>query len=46
MDITPYSLLIEMGTDVNTLEEAAFSGRLLGDALADYIKNNIKDAEK
>ena len=46
MDITPYSLLVEMGTDVNTLEEAAFSGRLLGDILADYIKNNIKDAEK
>ena len=46
MDITPYSLLVEMGTDVNTLEEAAFSGRLLADVLADYIKNNIKDETK
>ena len=46
MDITPYSLLVEMGTDVNTLEEAAFSGRLLGDVLADYIKNNKKGTEK
>lgn len=46
MDITPYSLLIEVGTDVNTLEEASFSGRLLGDVLADYIKNNAKEDEK
>lgn len=46
MDITPYSLLIEVGTDVNTLEEAAYSGRLLGDVLADYIKYNAKEAEK
>ena len=38
MDLTPYSLLIEVGTDVNTLSEAAYSGRLLGDVLADYIK--------
>ena len=41
MDITPYSLLIEVGTDVNTLEESAYSGRLLGSVLADYIKNNM-----
>ena len=40
MDVTPYSLLIEIGTDVNTLEEAAYSGRLLGDVLADFIKGN------
>ncbi len=38
MDITPYSLLIEVGTDMNTLEEAAYSGRLLGDVLTDLIK--------
>ncbi len=38
MDITPYSLLIEVGTDVNTLDEAAYSGRLLGDVLSDFIK--------
>lgn len=45
MDITPYSLLIEVGTDVNTLAEAAYSGRLLGDILSDYIKNNTKENE-
>ncbi|MBO5935931.1 MAG: stage II sporulation protein P [Clostridia bacterium] len=43
MDLTPYSLLIEVGTDVNTLREAAYSGRLLGDVLADYIKQNKKE---
>ena len=41
MDLTPYSLLLEMGADVNTLEEAIYSGRLIGDVLsvllADYV---------
>lgn len=46
MDLTPYSLLIEVGTDVNTLSEAAYSGRLLGDVLADYIKQNKKEDVK
>lgn len=46
MDITPYSLLIEIGTDVNTLEEAAYSGRLLGDALAQMIKASVRESEK
>ena len=40
MDLTPYSLLIEVGTDMNTLSEAAYSARLLGDALAGFIKEN------
>ena len=38
MDITPYSLLIEVGTDMNTLKEAAYSGRLLADVLSAFIK--------
>ena len=42
MDLTPYSLLAEIGTDMNTLSEAAYSGRLLGDALAEFIKENVK----
>ena len=46
MDLTPYSLLIEVGTDVNTLAEAAYSGRLLGDVLSDFIRENAKGAEK
>lgn len=43
MDITPYSLLVEVGTDVNTLEEAAYSARLLGAALSKLIKENVKN---
>ena len=42
MDLTPYSLLIEVGTDVNTIEEATHSARLLGDSLACLIKESIK----
>lgn len=45
MDLTPYSLLVEVGTDMNTLSEAAYSGRLLGDVLAEFIKENVKTNE-
>jgi len=37
MDVTPYSLLLEMGADANTLEEAVYSGRLMGEALAGLL---------
>lgn len=37
MDETPCSLLLEFGSDTNTLEEAVYAGRLLGEALADLI---------
>ncbi len=43
LDLTPYSLLIETGTDMNTLSEAAYSARLLGDVLAEFIKTNAKE---
>ena len=33
-DLTTGSLLIEMGGHANTLEEAKYSARLVGDALA------------
>ena len=33
-DLTTGSLLIEMGGHANTLEEAKYSGRLVGKALA------------
>jgi stage II sporulation protein P len=33
-NITKGSLLIEIGTEVNTLDEAKYSGELLGKALA------------
>jgi len=38
MDVTPYSLLLEMGADANTLEEAVYSGRLMGEALAGLLE--------
>ena len=42
MDLTPCSLLLEFGSDTNTLEEAVYSGRLLGDALAELILDHAK----
>jgi len=38
MDVTPYSLLLEMGADANTLEEAVYSGRLIGEVLAGMLE--------
>lgn len=38
MDVTPCSLLLEFGTDANTLEEAVYSAQLVGNALADMLK--------
>lgn len=38
MNIGTTSLLIEVGTDANTLEEAVLSGELLGNAIADVLK--------
>lgn len=35
------SLLIEMGSDANTLDEAAYSGRLLGDALSSMLERYV-----
>ena len=40
MNINTGSLLIEVGTDSNTLEEARYSGKLLGKALAQVLQNN------
>ncbi len=37
--VTKGSLLIEVGTDANTLEEAEYSGTLLGTSLARVLKN-------
>lgn len=41
MNVTPCSLLLEMGTDANTLDEAVYSGRLIGDALAELLEENM-----
>ena len=37
MDVTPCSVLLEMGSDSNTLEEAEYSGRLIGTALGKLV---------
>lgn len=37
MDVTENSLLLEIGTEVNTLEEAIYSARLIGDVIADCV---------
>lgn len=39
MNLAPGSLLIEVGTDANTLEEAVNSGELLGDVIATVLKS-------
>lgn len=41
MDLTPNSLLIEFGTDVNTLEEATYSGKLVGKSLVKVLENYV-----
>jgi len=41
IDLTPFSLFLEIGADVNTLEEAVFSGRLVGEALAAMLENYV-----
>ena len=43
MDMSHCSVLLEMGSDANTLEEAVYAGKCLGVALADLMKNYTKD---
>lgn len=40
--LTPGSLLIEVGSDVNTLEEAIYTGSMLGESLAKML-NDLKN---
>lgn len=42
MDMTHFSLLIEMGSEANTLEEACYSGRMLAAALASLMDEYTK----
>lgn len=42
MDVTPCSLLLEFGTDANTLEEAVYSAQLIGEALVTMLDKEIK----
>lgn len=43
MDMSHCSVLLEMGSDANTLEEAVYSGKCLGVALADLMKEYTRD---
>lgn len=42
MDVTPCSLLLEFGSDSNTLEEAMYSGFLLGKSLASLMEGYVE----
>ena len=41
MNVTPCSVLLEFGTDANTLEEAVYSARLIGDSLGKLLDKNM-----
>ncbi len=41
MNKSKNSVLLEMGSDANTLDEAAYSGRLIGDVLAKMLKKYL-----
>ncbi len=43
MDMTRCSLLIEMGSEANTLDEACYSGRMLAASLASLMKEYEKE---
>ena len=42
MDLTPCSLLVEFGSEANTLEEAVYAGRLFARALASLLENYVQ----
>jgi hypothetical protein len=41
MNVTPCSVLLEFGTDANTLEEAVYSASLIGDALGKMLNKEL-----
>ena len=43
MDLSPCGLLLEFGSDTNTLAEAVYAGRMLGDALGALIEEYAKN---
>jgi len=42
MNVTPCSLLLEFGTDANTLEEAVYSASLVGESIAKMLDKELK----
>lgn len=43
MNITPCSILLEFGTDANTLEEAVYSASLIGKSLSKMLNNSMEE---
>lgn len=41
MDVIPCSVLLEFGSDSNTLAEAEYSGHLMGQTIADFVNANV-----
>ncbi len=41
-ELVPFGLLIEVGTEANSVEEAVYSGELLGNALKVFLNDYIK----
>ena len=39
MNLSHCSLLVEVGSDANTLEEAVFTGKCIGSALSEIMKD-------
>lgn len=42
MNVTPCSLLLEFGTDANTLEEAVYSASLIGKSISELLDKELK----
>ncbi|MGN0527206.1 MAG: stage II sporulation protein P [Acutalibacteraceae bacterium] len=42
MNVTPCSLLLEFGTDANTLEEAVYSAKLVGKSLGELLNKEME----
>lgn len=41
MDLAPYALFFEIGTDANTLQEAVLTGRVFGEAFSAFLLENF-----
>ena len=41
MNATPGSMLVEVGTEVNTVSEAVYSGQLVGEAIAQALEDCV-----
>lgn len=43
MEATPCSLLLEFGTDANTLEEAVYSASMIGESIGEMLDKELKN---